>query len=72
MISIKLDLTTQDMDLIFLCLQRAPMTTVTYSDVDALLKKLLAQGRPQLEAQRELEAMEQEESQEEIKPGGTD
>lgn len=62
--SISLELTPGDIDLIFLALQEAPVP-VSYSQINTLIRKIDEQGRPQLLSQATL-------VDEEIKVGGTD
>lgn len=46
--SIKLDLTPFELDTIFLALQTAPLSNMTFQEVVQLMDKMNQQGQPQL------------------------
>jgi hypothetical protein len=60
---IQLELTPQQIDIVFFALQNAPLNGLTYAQVNNVLESINTQGKPQLDALTTVE---------EIKPGGTD
>jgi len=48
--TLKLELTVAEIDMAFVMFQAARQATYTYDEVNALMRKIQDQGRPQLEA----------------------
>ena len=48
--TLKLDLTTAELDMAFVLFQAAKQDKYSFDDINALMRKIQDQGRPQLEA----------------------
>ena len=47
---ITLELTPQQIDIIFFCLQNAPLNGISHAQVTSLMQNINDQGKPQLDA----------------------
>lgn len=48
--TLKLELTVAEIDMAFVLFQAARQATYTYDEINALMRKIQAQGKPQLDA----------------------
>ena len=48
--ALKLDLTTAEIDMMFVLFQTARQDKYTFDDINALMRKIQSQGKPQIEA----------------------